>query len=78
MTNKQNEIHTRKDRVLGVTVEEYIRTVVPVSSSYIAEHHFYDLSSATIRNILAELEEDGFLTHPHTSAGRVPTQKGYR
>ncbi|MBF0478368.1 MAG: hypothetical protein HQL26_02695 [Candidatus Omnitrophica bacterium] len=78
MVTKKEEIQVRKDRVLGVTVEEYIHSVTPVSSSYITEHHFFDLSSATIRNILAELEEDGFLTHPHTSAGRVPTQKGYR
>ncbi len=68
----------RKDRVLGIVVNSYIKTVTPVSSSYIVDVHDLDLSPATIRNILAELEEDGLLTHPHTSAGRLPTQEGYR
>jgi len=68
----------RKDTVLGIVVNAYIKTMTPVSSSYIVDEHHLDLSPATIRNILAELEEDGFLTHPHTSAGRLPTQKGYR
>ncbi len=68
----------RKDLVLGIVVNAYIKTMTPVSSSYIVDEHHLDLSPATIRNILAELEEDGLLTHPHTSAGRLPTQKGYR
>ena len=68
----------RKDLVLGIVVNAYIKTITPVSSSYIVDEHRVDLSPATIRNILAELEEDGLLTHPHTSAGRLPTQKGYR
>jgi len=51
---------------------------MPVSSARIARECSLDLSSATIRNILAELEQEGYLTHPHTSAGRVPTQYGYR
>ncbi|MCB9771417.1 MAG: hypothetical protein H6754_02570 [Candidatus Omnitrophica bacterium] len=68
----------RKDRVLGIVVNAYIKTITPVSSSYIVDAHHLDLSPATIRNILAELEDDGLLTHPHTSAGRLPTQEGYR
>lgn len=68
----------RKERILAITVDQYIKTVSPVSSSCIVQKHGVDLSSATIRNVLAELEEEGYLTHPHTSAGRVPTQKGYR
>lgn len=68
----------RKDRVLGIVVSDYIKTVTPISSSHIVDEHHLDLSTATIRNILAELEDDGLLTHPHTSAGRVPTQVGYR
>ncbi len=68
----------RKDRILGIVVEQYIRTVTPVSSGFIAEKFFPELSSATIRNILADLEREGLLTHPHTSAGRVPTEEGYR
>jgi transcriptional regulator of heat shock response len=68
----------RKDIVLSMVVRQYIRTIEPVSSAFIAEEYDRDISSATIRNILAELEADGFLTHPHTSAGRMPTQRGYR
>ncbi len=68
----------RKDVVLGMVVQHYIHTIAPVSSAFIAEEYEQDISSATIRNILAELETDGYLTHPHTSAGRVPTERGYR
>ena len=68
----------RKERILAITVDQYIKTVLPVSSSCIVQQDGVDLSSATIRNVLAELEEEGYLTHPHTSAGRVPTQQGYR
>jgi transcriptional regulator of heat shock response len=78
MVLTKNEVSERRDRVLGVTIEEYIRSVAPVSSSLIVEKYFSFLSSATVRNILNELEAEGFLTHPHTSAGRIPTQKGYR
>ncbi len=78
MTTKQSIYQERKERVLGIVVNEYIRAATPVSSSYIAKSYFLDVSPATIRNILAELEVEGFLTHPHTSAGRLPTQDGYR
>jgi heat-inducible transcriptional repressor len=78
MVLKESEVKARKDRILEITVEEYIQKAVPVSSKCIVEDHHIDLSSATIRNILSELEEYGYLTHPHTSAGRIPTQKGYR
>ncbi|MFA5059130.1 MAG: hypothetical protein WC676_00685 [Candidatus Omnitrophota bacterium] len=78
MVSKQADTQSRKDRVLGIVVEEYIRNVSPVGSSYIVQHYSLDVSPATMRNILAELEEEGFLSHPHTSAGRVPTQVGYR
>ena len=78
MTPRRTDVQDRKDRILGIVVNEYIRTINPVSSGLIAEKHKMDLSSATIRNILAELEEEGYLTHPHTSAGRVPTEEGYR
>ena len=76
--SKKEEIQARKDRILSITVDQYIKTVTPVSSSLIAKEFPLDLSSATIRNILAELEEEGLLTHPHTSAGRIPTERGYR
>ncbi|MEI6437526.1 MAG: hypothetical protein WCO69_02100 [Candidatus Omnitrophota bacterium] len=68
----------RKDVVLTMVVQQYIRTDAPVSSAFIADCYEDGISSATIRNILADLESDGYLTHPHTSAGRVPTQRGYR
>jgi len=77
MTRK-TDCSQRKDRVLGIVVAQYIRTVNPVSSAFIVHEYHLDLSPATIRNILAELEEQGYLTHPHTSAGRIPTQMGYR
>ncbi len=78
MAWNKNDHQSRKDIILGVVVNEYIKTVTPVSSGYIAHAYIHGLSPATIRNILAELEREGYLTHPHTSAGRVPTQDGYR
>lgn len=78
MTPRKTDSRERKERILAVTVDQYIQTVSPVSSAFIADECGFDLSSATIRNVLAELEEEGYLTHPHTSAGRIPTQKGYR
>ena len=78
MTPRAVNFQERKERILGIVVHQYIKTITPVSSQYIVKRYFPDLSSATVRNILAELERDGFLSHPHTSAGRVPTQLGYR
>jgi len=78
MTSVHADHRWRKERLLEIVVNEYIQTITPVSSGRIAQKYGLDISSATIRNILAELESDGFLTHPHTSAGRVPTQEGYR
>lgn len=78
MTPRKTDFRERKERILAIAVDEYIRTVAPVSSAFIAQEYGLELSSATIRNVLAELEEDGYLMHPHTSAGRVPTQRGYR
>lgn len=69
--------HTsRKNAVLAETVSAYIDTGEPVSSKELAEK--FRLSPATLRIILGELEDEGYLIHPHTSAGRVPTDKGYR
>lgn len=78
MTPKKPDYQKRKDSILAIVVDEYIKSVTPVGSQFIAEEYSLDLSSATIRNILSELEEEGYLTHPHTSAGRLPTQSGYR
>lgn len=71
------EMTDRRQRILGLVVREYINTAQPVGSEALARLKV-GASSATIRNELAALEEAGFLTHPHTSAGRVPTEKGYR
>lgn len=68
----------RKAAVLRVVVEEYVRTGEPVGSETIAERSGIGVSSATIRNEMAALEELGYLSHPHTSAGRIPTDLGYR
>lgn len=70
-----------KDRqkiLLKSIVSEYIKTAEPVSSKFIALAGDFALSPATIRNEMAELEDQGYICHPHTSAGRVPTEKGYR
>lgn len=68
----------RKERILGAVVSDYTETVVPVGSHALAARYFLELSSATIRNELSELVDDGFLTQPHASAGRIPTDLGYR
>jgi transcriptional regulator of heat shock response len=78
MAPRKTDAHERKDMVLGYVVEQYIKNLNPIGSAFLAKEYHLDWSSATIRNILAELEEDGYLTHPHTSAGRIPTHRGYR
>ena len=72
------ELNKRKKQILQAIVEEYIQTAEPVSSRSLVENGKVDCSSATIRNEMAELEKIGFLEKPHTSAGRVPSQEGYR
>ena len=71
-------LEERKKRVLQAIVEEYIQTAEPVSSNAIMNLEGLECSSATIRNEMAELEKMGYLEKPHTSAGRVPSAKGYR
>ena len=68
----------RKKHVLKAIIEEYINTAEPVSSGTIVEQYIPDCSSATIRNEMAELEQLGYIEKPHTSAGRIPSVKGYR
>jgi heat-inducible transcriptional repressor len=75
---KPEVVEQRKRHLLQWIVHYYIKTSKPVSSGLIAEEAGLDLSSATIRNILQDLEDEGFLAQPHTSAGREPTDKGYR
>jgi len=68
----------RSRQILGVLVRQYISTGEPVGSFAIAQRSALNVSSATVRHVLARLEEDGYPSQPHTSAGRVPTDRGYR
>ncbi|MDZ4221281.1 MAG: hypothetical protein U1C18_00220 [Patescibacteria group bacterium] len=68
----------RKQTLLRHIIETHIQTALPVGSSYIAQEHLTDISGPTVRNWMQELEREGLITHPHTSAGRVPTEAGYR
>jgi heat-inducible transcriptional repressor len=68
----------RRLAVLRAIVEDYVATQEPVGSKALVERHSLGVSPATVRNDMAALEEEGFITQPHTSAGRIPTDKGYR
>ena len=68
----------RSKRVLAALVREYIASGEPVASSLLVRAAGLGVSSATVRNILSRLEEDGYVQQPHTSAGRIPTDRGYR
>lgn len=68
----------RSQAILRAVIEEHITSAVPVGSQALVDRYGLNVSSATVRSILAELEAAGLLTHPHTSAGRVPTDAGYR
>ena len=68
----------RKLAVLRAIVEDYVQTREPVGSRALVERHALGVSPATIRNDMATLEDEGYITQPHTSAGRIPTDKGYR
>ncbi len=71
-------IEDRRLNVLRAIVEDYVSTQEPVGSKALLERHQLGVSSATIRNDMSALEDEGYLTAPHTSAGRIPTDKGYR
>ena len=72
------QLDYRKQKILQAIVDEHIDTAEPVGSRSIAKRRELGLSSATIRNVMADLEDMGLLAQPHTSAGRVPSDKGYR
>lgn len=72
------ELDARKQKILNAIIRDYQHTAEPVGSRTISKSHLPDLSPATIRNEMADLEEEGFITQPHTSAGRIPTDRGYR
>jgi heat-inducible transcriptional repressor len=73
-----DSLDARSGAILRAVIDEYVTSAVPVSSGSLVAHYALGVSSATVRSILADLEALGLLTHPHTSAGRVPTDAGYR
>jgi transcriptional regulator of heat shock response len=70
-------MNERQELILKIIVEEYIETAAPVSSSFLVEKYKLDISSATVRNEMAELELAGYIMQPHTSSGRIPTEQAY-
>src|SRR5688572_20583903 len=76
--NREEHLNERAQHLLRLLVESYIRDGQPVGSRALSRESGLNLSSATIRNVMADLEELGFVSSPHTSSGRVPTDKGYR
>lgn len=70
-------LDARRQHLLALIVDEYSKTATPVSSGTLAEKYNLEISPATIRNVMASLEEEGYIYQPHTSAGRIPTEKGY-
>lgn len=71
-------LQERKSKILNAVIHHFIKTGKPVGSTVLIDEYGIKLSPATVRNLMAELEEEGFLAQPHTSAGRIPTDKGYR
>src|SRR5688572_7720643 len=71
-------LEPRSQSILRAVIDEYVATAEPVGSQTLVERYNLGVSSATVRNVMAELEAAGYLTHPHTSAGRIPTDAGYR
>lgn len=68
----------RDSLILGAVVEEFVQTAEPVGSRHLTKKYRFTVSPATVRNVMADLEETGYLSQPHTSAGRIPTDEGYR
>src|SRR3954464_176747 len=75
---EDSRLNERAQQLLKVLIESYIREGQPVGSRSLSRESGLNLSAATVRNVMADLEEYGFVPPPHTSAGRVPTDKGYR
>ena len=76
--NDHDQLDDRKAAILKSVVTGYVETAQPVGSSQVARDPVIEVSPATVRADMAALEREGYLTHPHTSAGRIPTDKGYR
>lgn len=73
-----SELNEREKSILRYVIQQFILTASPVGSRNITKKYDIGVSPATVRNIMSDLEESGFINHPHTSAGRIPTDKGYR
>ena len=72
------DLNDREKTILRSIVHQFILTASPVGSRNITKKFNVGVSPATVRNIMSDLEDSGFINHPHTSAGRIPTDKGYR
>ncbi|MDP3829784.1 MAG: heat-inducible transcription repressor HrcA, partial [Ignavibacteriaceae bacterium] len=72
------ELNEREKNVLRYIVQQFVLTASPVGSRILTKKYDMGISPATVRNIMSDLEDSGFINHPHTSAGRIPTDKGYR
>lgn len=72
------ELTERQEKMLESIVEEFVRSATPISSKLLKKKHRFDISSATIRSEMKRLTDEGYLEQPHTSAGRIPTDKSYR
>jgi heat-inducible transcriptional repressor len=75
---KDRVLKDKKETILYLTVKEYLDTGLPVGSKTLVEKYLLDVSPATVRNYMSEFEEEGYLTHIHTSSGRIPTEKGIK
>ncbi|MEJ2104093.1 MAG: hypothetical protein P8X47_05885 [Ignavibacteriaceae bacterium] len=75
---EKDELNQREKAILRSIIQQFILTATPVGSRNITRKYDIGFSPATVRNIMSDLEEAGYINHPHTSAGRVPTDKGYR
>ncbi len=78
MKMEHEELTDREKIILRSIIQQFILTASPVGSRFITKKYDVGISPATVRNIMADLEESGYINHPHTSAGRIPTDKGYR
>lgn len=78
MEEPQESMTERRKELLRTIINEYVNNYLPVSSEMIVNKYKLPISPATVRNEMAELEREGYITHPHTSAGRIPSDKGYR
>jgi transcriptional regulator of heat shock response len=73
-----NLMNSRQQKILSAIIEEYTKTAIPAGSQILVDHYDFKVSPATIRNDMTKLEKEGYLYQPHISAGRIPTDKGYR